>query len=533
MINRTTVPVSTSSKTSKKVKSQEELFMPSILSNDRQLPDITEDVMEATRKANTPPKLFIRGGELVTIHQDEWGLCLIVKCTNNVLRGHIARAAKFHKKYFDKEGEERTIECPPPMEVIKDVAAMNPALLEIPPLEGLVQIPTFRSDGSIIQNPGYDRTTGLVFIPDPKVKLPAISPCPTRSEITRAKSLINEALCDFPLVDCSSRANSVAGMLTSTIRPAIQGRVPLLLVDATTQGTGKTLYCEMTSIVTTGHAASLLSPPHDKEEWRRILTSILIEGRTNVIFDNVNQPLDSAELCIAITAEYWSDRRIQSSTALRLPVRCSWYANGNNLQLGGDMARRCYLVRMDAKCSRPFERGGFKHPDLKGWVKINRGQIVWALLTLTSAWYAAKCPTPNVPLLGGFEEWTRVIGGVLENAGIPGFLGNRTELYEHADQESSQWESFLLALFEYRAGKSFRLAEIEHELQANRRLSDTLPDEIVSFIKKPGSLTRKLGSKFSEKRGRRFGDSGVFVERDGVYQHAILWKVTCPHPTQR
>lgn len=522
-----------SSSKNKKTGESHKPELPEIFVNDRQLPDMTRDALEALRKANDPPFLFLRSGQITAIQKDEKGRNVIVKVNYDLLKGIIARTGKFFRTYFDRNKDERIIECPPSKDLTKDVAVMNPSLLGLPPLEGLIEVPALRPDGSILQSPGYDRSTGLVYLPDPKLKILKISDSPTSKEVKKALNIINETIIDFPFNGQESRANAVAGLLTPLTRPAIHGPVPLLLVDATTQGTGKTLYCEVISITATGRAASLLSPPHDKEEWRRALTSILLEGRNIAAFDNVTQPLNSGELCKAITAEFWTDRLVGTSAAPSLPVRCMWIANGNNLQLGGDMARRCYLVRMDAKCSRPFERGGFKHPDLKKWVKDNRGLIVWALLTLARSWYVANCPQPSVPLLGSFEEWTRICGGVLENSGISGFLGNRTELYEHADQESSQWESFLLALFEYTAGKPFRLAEIEHELHANRRLSDTLPDEIASFINKPGSLTRKLGSAFSEKRGRRFGDSGVFVEREGVYQHAILWKVTCPHPLQR
>jgi hypothetical protein len=50
--------------------------------------------------------------------------------------------------------------------------------------------------------------------------------------------------------------------------------------------------------------------------------------------------------------------------------------------------------------------------------------------------------------LGEFEGWARVLGGVLDVAGIPGFLGNLTEFYELSDAEGAEIRGFLQAWWE-------------------------------------------------------------------------------------
>jgi len=47
-----------------------------------------------------------------------------------------------------------------------------------------------------------------------------------------------------------------------------------------------------------------------------------------------------------------------------VPQRAIWIANGNNLQAGGDMARRCYRIGMRTEVSDPDARDNFKYPDL-------------------------------------------------------------------------------------------------------------------------------------------------------------------------
>ena len=126
---------------------------------------------------------------------------------------------------------------------------------------------------------------------------------------------------------------------------------------------------------------------------------------------------------------------------LNLPQRATWIATGNNIRLGGDMARRCYWVRMDAKRSRPWQRTSFKHPDLMRWVEDNRGHLLAALLTLARAWFAAGRPPANTPILGGFTEWASTCGES-SIAGISGFLDNLKLSYEQIDDDTQEWEAF-------------------------------------------------------------------------------------------
>src|SRR5215471_17681997 len=129
-----------------------------------------------------------------------------------------------------------------------------------------------------------------------------------------------------------------------------------------------------------------------------------------------------------------------------LPQKVTWACSGNNIALGGDIARRCYWIRLDAQTSRPWQREGFRHANLVSWVTERRGELVTALLTLSQAWYRAGQPEAVTPTLGGFEPWVRVIGGILQHAGVGGFLANLDGLYAQVDAgDSGQWTAFLTA----------------------------------------------------------------------------------------
>jgi len=75
-------------------------------------------------------------------------------------------------------------------------------------------------------------------------------------------------------------------------------------------------------------------------------------------------------------------------------------------------------------------------------------------------WLAAGQPPPggDVPQLGGFEEWRRVVGGVLRIAEVPGFLANLSDLWDQLDEDSPAWSEFLASEQAY---QQFRREELE------------------------------------------------------------------------
>jgi hypothetical protein len=112
----------------------------------------------------------------------------------------------------------------------------------------------------------------------------------------------------------------------------------------------------------------------------------------------------------------------------RLPIRCLWIATGNNPEFSNEMARRLVRIRLAAEEERPWQRSIFRHPDLMAWVRKNRARLVHACLILCQAWIAAGRPH-GIRIVGSFEGWAKVMGGVLETVGIEGFLGNLENIW--------------------------------------------------------------------------------------------------------
>jgi hypothetical protein len=511
--------------------------LPNIQANDRQLRDVTRESMAALRAFNTPPSIFVRAGKPVCIYKEENGRHIITEATDRILRNRLTRAADYYEITMDG-----ATNCPPPMDMVKDILAMPPMEWELPALQGVIEAPALREDGTIITVPGYDEQSRLFYAQQDGLDIPEIPDHPTADHIDVAVEMVHDTIADFPFVDAASRTNAIAAMLTAVVRPAIKGPTPLALFDATTAGTGKSLLSEVVSLTTSGREAAMFSAPRDSEEWRKALTSVLREGSAVVVIDNVNYRLDSGDFCKALTETTHGDRVLGKSQTINLPVRCAWIATGNNIQLGGDMPRRCYWSRMDAGCSKPFQRTGFRHKRLKEYVLKHRGELLAALLTLARAWFVAGRREPDLTPVGSFEDWSVIIGGILQHAGIEGFLANSNQLYDQADIESVQWEAFLKTLDTVFYGEPFTVSQVWERMsertwnETNRqtRVTDraeglraALPDLIAKAMDREGFFKQRLGFAFSEHLGRRYGDSQARIERDAkdLHDKVARWKV--------
>jgi hypothetical protein len=199
---------------------------------------------------------------------------------------------------------------------------------------------------------------------------------------------------------------------------------------------------------------------------------------------------------------------------LTLPQRTSFVVTGNNISLGGDIPRRCYWIRLDARMPRPWQGRSFRHPRLKSYVKNKRGKFLGALLTNATAWFAAGRPPASTPILGSFEDWSEMTGGILAFAGVNGFLGNLTDLYQEGDPSEVQWGGFLHAIRARFGDRSFTVKQLfQREVMGTGPISEAMPDELVEARTKGN--TRVIGRGFLRRVSRRIGKDGLYLAKAG------------------
>ena len=495
-----------------------------IQTNNRHLRDVTADTLDALEASNDPPEMFVRAGALVRVREDEHGTPQIQNMDLNHVRGRADRCADFVR--ITKQGDNWIeTRVNPPEIVVKDLMALP--TWPFSALEAVVESPILRPDGSIFDAPGYDAKSRLYYRPVPGFRHPEIPTDPGKDEVRAALDLVNEAIGEFPYADKSSAANTLGLLVTLLIRQAIPGPAPLALIDAPQAGTGKTLLAEIVAMIGTGRAGEMLGAPRDDEEWRKQITSKLSAGGTLIVVDNVENALYAPSLARALTSRTWTDRVLGRSEMVTVSQRATWIATGNNISLRGDLPRRCYWIRLDAKESRPWKREQFKHPDLTSWVEKSRGELVGAVLTIARGWYAAGKPkAKDVPRLGSFEAWAEIVGGILAFAGIEGFLGNLEELYSKADEGNAEWEAFLEEWWRQRGEDPIAVKDLAKLIEDEKLLRDALPGDLSEARDKgEGSFTRRLGKAIAKRAGTRYGDNGLHIMEAGEVRRAKLWSV--------
>jgi len=411
------------------------------------LEDHTHEVLNALQRSNVgEPHIFQRGPDLARI----------VKMRDRIqpdhldvstLRAHLLRRFIFREEESDGEGgvEEKPI-SKPRRDLLTNVLS-QPGWM-FPDLESVARNPVYGQDWQLKAEDGYHPGAKMyVDTGDVDIDVPDE---PTDAQVDEARALIvDDLLVDFPFArdgegeTSASVAHAVALGLLPFIRPALDEPAPLHLVSAPVHGTGKGKLVQALANVAIGQNAAETPEAEDDAEWRKRITSVLLNSPTFVLLDNLNTKLDSGSLASALTSRFWEDRRLGYTEQIRVRNDAVWVATANNPNLSGELSRRSVLIRMEPDVEKPWERDGFKHSPLLPWIRKNRAALVGAFLTLVERWKAAGQPEGSAKRFGSYPTWANTIGGILECAGIPGFMQNRGRLHREADREVEDWKSLV------------------------------------------------------------------------------------------
>lgn len=499
----------------------------------RQLDDLVAAAIAALVETNEPPRLFMRSGFVVRARRDENGTPRIDQLGDVALLEELSRTADWTRR--DAEGAMHPAH---PTRSLAGVVLASLARDEgaFPALHGIAESPILHADGSLWAREGYDPETRTYYAPAPGFTMPEVPAALSEPGRVAAIETVGELFRDFPFESEADKATAWAALSTMLLRSMIAGPAPLFDFDAPSQGTGKTLLARALAVVATGREPAMMAPPGDRDdsEMRKRITATLLDGVPLAIIDNLEQPLGSASLASVLTAGTWSDRLLGRSERVTLPARTVWLVTGNNLRLRGDLPRRSVRCRLNAKLARPWTRERFTHADLIGWAHSHRGQILAAAYGLARMWLSAGQPPPGneVPRIGGYEEWRRVVGGVLGLAEIPGFLANLIALWEQLDEDTPAWSEFLstwraATVEPMTAAQLVDLIGAPGESSERSTLRDALPPELESVWGDP-NFTRRLGAALRKRKDTRFpgeNAASLWVCTAGKEHQAVRWRV--------
>jgi hypothetical protein len=393
------------------------------------------------------------------------------------------------------------------------------------PLEGVVECPVLRPDGTVLEAPGYDDATGLLYLPNGAY--PPVPAKPTQEDAASACAALAEIVEDFPFDKPCHRAAWLAALLTPFARHAFRGCTPLFLVDANVRGAGKSLLTDCIAEIFGGRPMGGMTQATDDSEERKRITALLLDGNPLLLLDNLTRPLGSDALVMVLTREEWSDRALGGNDTVRLPNLATWYATGNNVQLRGDMGRRAVHVRLNSPEERPERRIDFRHRPLLAWVRDERARLASYAVTVLRAYCAAGQPAVAIGPWGSFEAWSALVRGALVWAGQPDPGEARDELEQVADHEANVLRDLVAGWAELDpGGKGLTAGEVLGKLEASPSSYETFRAALVELLRcPPGKLPSAsgLGAKLRAVRGRNVG--GHCLDLTGKLRGYNRWVV--------
>ena len=315
----------------------------------------------------------------------------------------------------NSRGERCLTPAHPPFWAIEGVATLG-LWPGIRPLEGIVEAPTLRPDGSVLDSPGYDSATGLWL--EPEGEFAAVPERPSNEAVRDSVALLNWIISDFPFSSEHSlqhRAAWLAALLTPLARPAIDGPCPLFLFDANCPGTGKSKLCDIIAILATGREMPRGSYSDNQDEMQKMILSAGLAADQLMLFDNVpsGSAIGGAALDRALTARTIKGRILgRSEMTPELTMDVVFFATGNNLAVKGDALRRVVPCRLESVVERPEGRSDFRiKGDLLARVKKDRGLLAAAALTILRGYIAAGRPDQGLKPMD-YPAWS----GLIRNA---------------------------------------------------------------------------------------------------------------------
>ena len=141
-----------------------------------------------------------------------------------------------------------------------------------------------------------------------------------------------------------------------------------------------------------------------------------------------------------------------------------------------------------------------------------------------------------------YRQWTTTVGGILEHAGIEGFLGNTDEVRERLDLEAAEWVPFLAEWRDWQESEDGPGKQGATTADAVGYFffggrpgfpadpGETVPQELAEAYEGGKSLRSsniRVGRALEAREGTRFGRENLRLERAGKDSRSgsSFWRV--------
>lgn len=402
---------------------------------------------------------------------------------------------------FVQRGKDGLVPIEAPNNVLDSVLASH---IRFPPLTGIAEHPLVLVDGRLLSTQGYDSTTGL-FLHFPRHIIPRLPNDITRERAIQAYHYLATVLFDeFPFRSEIDRAGAVAMLITAAQRHLIGGAegCPGYAIVAPNQSTGKTALARIVSLALLNRPVPASSwSPDDDEMGKRVL-SILLEGHSLVVFDNLQEgeKITGNELAKAMTGDVYTSRLLGGNKWVSVPSCCTWIFTGNNITPSGDFNTRLITIGLDSREEHP-DRRSFVRNNLSEWCADHRAEVLQALFILLVGGYQAITNNQfqmSTIIPTRFPEWDRMVRAPMLWAEAP----DPAELFEKNKENDPMAEgrvNFLKAWHGCYNDTAITMQKVVQDVSSFPSSDFAELRDAITDISPNGNITSKILAGFTRR----------------------------------
>lgn len=391
----------------------------------------------------------------------------------------------------------------------------------IPTIERLGRAPAIGDDLSVTWEQGY-APRARIFVTGPMTEGELPSP-------EDAAAYLMSYFDSFALKYSESKADCLGLALTPYLVSHIKGPIPGAAFVAQQTEVGKTTLAELIHVMGTGRESTITAYPKPGD-MQKDITSILNGAPQTCIFDNIRENLDSPVLESLLTARKVQDRTYYTQRMAEKRNNTLWMFTLNGAVASPDMQRRVIIVPLDKVHS-----AAKWNPNIKAQALAAYDAIAHAVVSLVENWKAQGCPLG--PEMSGYQEWSRVVGGILQAAGVEGFMVRREDTKDSVYSTETGEAEILERLSVLMGDDKWTTTDLFNALTTDDRFGPVSGHEAEyharQFVREwagRGSTTA-LGKRLSKLKDRIFPDSPLMLTATKLHSKAYYSVVIVPGAT--
>jgi hypothetical protein len=409
------------------------------------------------------------------------------------------------------KGEQRWARRKPPRDFCTDYITQRRGRYAARSLVGIARVPFIRDDGTIRDEAGYDPETGIFVDRAPKLIVPDFP------KLVDAKAALQRVMKPYEYYifeePVSGPLQVLAANLTALQRPYMK-TAPMFVVNGVVAGTGKGQVCRAI-----GHLALATTPPfmswgHDDDEFKKRFDTMLLASPAMLVMDNCNGRLLRGDTLEMILSEGEATiRQFNKLEAITVRSRTFLMANGNNIQISGDMSRRGIKINILPRSSSP-ESDVFPFTP-EDYVMEHRDALLSDYYTIMRAYRHVGMPRSGLPAVGSFSEWERKVRDLifwLTGHDLSGdFKKNKLD-----DPEQQEDAALLSALRHFSGERWFKASEIDAALKRATEYRRTALSGAIYVTDGPKTMAamKKHNAEAVDKLIRAMEDGTAAIDAD-------------------